>query len=325
MLYNHLFRKTIFSSMERIETRTDFAFFSTLIKAGSLTAAAREFDVTPSAVSKWLSALERRLGVRLVTRSTRRIGLTYEGELYLAEGRRILAEIDDLERTVASSTAKPSGLLKVNATLGFGRANIAPAVSRFAALYPDLEIQLLLTSRPQSLADGVVDVAVRFGEPPDARLTARRIARHRRRIFASPRYLERHDRPLVPHDLTRHNCLIVRQDDVAYGQWHFTRGRRTETVKVRGNLSSNDGGVALLWALEGHGVLMRSEWDAGPHVRTGELEVLLADYRLPPADLYAVHLPKVNVAAKVRMFVDFLADDFQAMPNREFFAATGRG
>lgn len=300
--------------MERIEARTDFAFFHTLIKAGSLTAAAREFDVTPSAVSKWLALLERRLGVRLVARSTRRISLTDEGELYLAEGRRILAEIDDLERAVARGKAKPAGLLKVNATLGFGRANIAPAVSSFAELYPDVEIQLLLTSRPLSLADGAVDVSVRFGEPPDARLVARKIADHRRRVFASPRYLAGRGRPVVPNDLTHHNCLIVRQDDVAYGQWHFTKGRRTETVKVRGNLSSNDGGVVLLWALAGHGILMRSEWDAGPHVRTGELQVLLDDFRLPPADLYAVHLPKVNLAAKVRVFVDFLADHFNRGP-----------
>ncbi len=303
--------------MERIEARTDFAFFSTLIKSGSLTAAAREFDVTPSAVSKWLAQLERRLGVRLVARSTRRISLTNEGELYLAEGRRILAEIDDLERTVASSQAKPTGLLKVNATLGFGRANIAPAVSRFMEQYPDVEIQLLLTSRPLSLADGEVDVTVRFGEPPDARLVARKIADHRRRVFASPKYLKGRDRPQVPHDLTRHNCLVVRQEGAAYGQWHFTRGKRTETVKVRGNLSSNDGGVVLQWALDGHGILMRSEWDAGPYVRAGDLEVLLDDYTLPPADLYAVHLPKDNLAAKVRVFVDFLAARFRKGSARE--------
>src|SRR5512136_964333 len=121
--------------------RTDLTFFSTLVKSGSLTAAAREFDVTPSAVSKWLAQLEARLGVRLIARSTRRISLTHEGELYLAEGQRILAEIDDLEQSIASSRATPVGVLKVNATLGFGRSFIAPAVSEFAMQYPELEIQ----------------------------------------------------------------------------------------------------------------------------------------------------------------------------------------
>ena len=290
--------------------RTDLVFFSTLIKSGSLTAAAREFDVTPSAVSKWLAQLEARLGVRLVARNTRRISLTNEGEVYLAEGRRILAEIDDLERSIASSRAVPVGLLKVNATLGFGRSFIAPAVSAFAAQYPDLEIQLLLTSRPLSLAEGEADLRIRFGEPPDARVNARRIANHRRRIVAAPGYLARQGRPQVPHDLTRHNCIIVRQDDVAYGQWHFTKGKNTQTVKVRGTLSSNDGATALGWALDGHGVLMRSEWDTAPFVRSGKLEVLLDEYSLPPADVYAVYPQKQNLAAKVRVFVEFLVERF---------------
>lgn len=293
-----------------MRTRTDLQFFSTVVKCGSLSATAREFDVTPSAVSKWLAQLEARLGVRLVTRTTRRIGLTNEGETYLAEGRRILAEIEDLERSITSRRAAPLGLLKVNASLGFGRSLIAPAVSAFARRYPELEIRLVLTDRPMSLTQGDADIGIRFGPPPDARLVARKVADHRRRVVASPQYLKRHGRPLVPHDLTRHNCLIVRQDETAYGQWHFSRGAQTETVKVRGTLSSNDGTTALLWALDGHGILMRSEWDSAPYVRRGRLEVLLPEYDLPPADLYAVYPPRRNLAAKIRVFVDFLAERF---------------
>ncbi len=300
-----------------MKLRTDLTFFSTLIKCGSLSAAAREYDVTPSAVSKWLAQLEARLGVRLIARNTRRISLTNEGEIYLAEGRRILGEIDDLERSISSSQAAPIGLLKVHATLGFGRAFVAPAISKFSALYPDLEIQLLLTDRSVSLAEGAVDVAVRFGSPPDGRVSARKIANHRRRIFASPLYLKGRVRPVVPHDLTTHNCLIVRQDDVAYGQWHFTKGQQTQTVKVRGTLSSNDGAAVLTWALQGHGVLMRSEWDAAPFVRSGDLEVLLDDYALPNADIYAVYPQKQNLAAKVRVFVDFLTTHFAQAAGKE--------
>lgn len=293
-----------------MKLRTDLAFFSTLVKSGSLSAAAREFNVTPSAVSKWLAQLEARLGVRLIARNTRRISLTQEGEIYLAEGRRILGEIDDLERMLASSQGAPTGMLKVQATLGFGRSFIAPAISRFASEYPGLEIQLVLSDRPASLAEGNVDVIVRFGPPHDGRVLARKLADHRRRIFAAPTYLEGRPRPSVPNDLTQHNCLIVRQDDVAYGQWHFTRARRTESVKVRGTLSSNDGAAVLTWALQGHGVMMRSEWDAAPFVRNGQLEVLLEDYDLPPADIYAVYPHKQNLAAKIRVFVDFLAEHF---------------
>jgi DNA-binding transcriptional LysR family regulator len=297
--------------------RTDLAFFSTLVKSGSLTAAAREFDVTPSAVSKWLAQLEARLGVRLVVRNTRRISLTNEGEAYLTEGRRILAEIDDLEQSISRSRAAPVGLLKVNATLGFGRSFIAPSIAKFSARYPDLEVQLLLTSRPLSLTEGAADVCIRFGEPPDARVIARRIANHRRRIYAAPSYLKASGRPQFPNDLTRHNCLVVRQDDVAYGQWHFTKGRKSQTVKVRGNLSSNDGATVLLWALKGRGIMMRSEWDAAPFARKGQLEEVLGDYDLPPADIHAVYPQKQNLAAKVRVFVEFLATQFGQGPGTE--------
>lgn len=293
-----------------MKSHSDLAFFATLARGGSLSAAAREFDVTPSAVSKRLAQVEARLGVRLVARSTRRLALTHEGEAYLAGSRRILSEIDELEQSISSRQAEPAGLLKVHATLGFGRAFIAPAISKFARRYPRLEVQLILTDGSVRLADGAVDVAVRFGAPPDGRVIARRIAQHRRRIFASPLYLANRPRPLVPADLAGHDCLIVRQDDVAYGQWHFTKGRRTQTVKVRGPLSSNDGAAVLAWALQGHGVMMRSEWDAAPYVRQGQLEVLLDDYALPPADIYAVHPPKQNLPAKVRVFVDFLVAHF---------------
>lgn len=289
---------------------SDLGFFSTLVKNGSLSATARDFDVTPSAVSKWLSQLEQRLGVRLINRTTRRIALTSEGEVYLAEGRRILAEIDELEQTVASTRAAPKGLLKVNATLGFGRSYIAPAISRFAREYPDLEVQLLLTDRPMNLAEEAIDVGIRFGEPPDSRVVARKIANNRRRIFAAPSYLKAYGRPQQPNDLARHNCLILRQDDTAYGLWRFSKGRQSQTVKVRGTMSSNDGEVVLNWALDGHGILMRSEWDAARFLRNGRLEAVLEEFELPTADIYAIYPQKHNLAAKVRVFIDFLIQHF---------------
>lgn len=294
-----------------MKLRTDLAFFSTLVKSGSLSAAAREFNVTPSAVSKWLAQLEARLGVRLIARNTRHLSLTQEGEIYLGEGQRILGEIDDLEHAISSSHGAPIGLLRVQATFGFGRSFIAPAISEFSRKYPDLEVQLLLSDRPASLADGEIDVSVRFGPPPDGRVMARKIANHRRRILAAPLYLKERHSPVVPSDLVQHNCLVVRQDDVAYGQWHFSKARKTQSIKVRGSLSSNDGATVLSWALEGHGVIMRSEWDAAPFVRAGQLVVLLEDYALPPADIYAVYPQKRNLPAKVRVFVDFLAATFE--------------
>jgi LysR family transcriptional activator of dmlA len=288
-----------------MSTPSDLVFFATLMKAGSLSAAAREFDVTPSAASKWLQQLEERLGIRLANRTTRRISLTSEGEVYLTEGRRILAEIEELDQTITSSRAAPKGLLRINASLGFGRTYIAPAISVFARKYPELEVQLLLTDRPMNLADDAIDIAIRFGEPPDTRVIARKIAGNRRRIFASPIYLKARGTPESPHDLTQHNCLILRQDDAAYGVWRFSKGRQSESVKVRGALSSNDGEVVLNWALDGHGILMRAEWDAARYLRSGRLVVLLGDYDLPPADIYAVYSQKQNLAAKVSRLLKF--------------------
>lgn len=291
---------------------SDLGFFSALVKLGSLSAVAREFDVTPSAASKWLSQLEQRLGVRLINRTTRRLSLTGEGEAYLLGVRRILAEIDDLEQEVSSTQNAPKGLLKVNATLGFGRSYIAPIISKFEQTYPDLEVQLLLTDRPMNLAEDAIDIGIRFGEPPDSRVIAKRIATNRRRIFASPSYIKAHGKPLTPHDLTTHNCLILRQDENAYGLWRFSKGKVTQTIKVRGTMSSNDGEVVLNWCLDGHGILMRSEWDASRFLQSGRLEVLLEDYDLPSADIYAVYSQKQNLAAKIRVFIEFLSSQLLA-------------
>lgn len=291
---------------------SDLDFFSSLIKLGSLSAVARDFDVTPSAASKWLSQLEQRLGVRLIHRTTRRLSLTSEGEAYLLGSRRILAEINDLEQAISSTRTAPKGLLKVNATLGFGRSYIAPIISKFERAYPDLEVQLLLTDRPMSLAEEAIDVGIRFGEPPDARVIAKKIATNRRRIFAAPSYLKAHGHPLTPNDLTTHNCLILRQDDSAYGLWRFSKGKKNQTIKVRGTMSSNDGEVVLNWALDGHGILMRSEWDATRFLRSGRLESILEDYELPSADIYAVYSQKQNLAAKIRVFIEFLSKQLLA-------------
>jgi DNA-binding transcriptional LysR family regulator len=289
---------------------SELTFFATLVKAGSLTAAAREMNVTPPAISKRLQQLENRLGVRLLHRTTRRIGLTHEGEVYLENARRILDEIDELESAVSGSRVAPRGLLRVNAPMGFGRTYITPLVSDFAKKYPDVQVQLQLSDHPLILADESIDVAIRFGDLPDARVVARRIAPNRRLLCASPAYLQKHGIPQTPEELPRHNCLILRQNETASGIWRLTRGRKAHTVKVHGNLSSNDGEVVLKWALDGHGVLQRAEWDIAKYVRSGRLRLVLEDYALPPADIYAVYPERNHMSAKVSAFIDFLIAGF---------------
>lgn len=291
-----------------MNTDSELAFFCLLVKQGSLAATARELNLTPPAVSRRLSLLEERLGVRLLNRTTRRISLTSEGEVYFDNAQRILGDIDEMERRVSSSRAAPKGLLRVNAPLGFGRSYIGPAISAFTKIYPDVEVQLHLTDRPVSLPDEAIDVSIRFGDLPDSRLIAKKIAVNRRLLCASPAYLTASGQPATPHELTQHQCIVLRQNESAYGNWRLSRGKQTDTIKVHGKLSTNDGEVALNWALEGHGILMRAEWDVAKYLRSGRLVQVLADYDTPPADVYAVYLERLNLSAKVAYFVEHLRD-----------------
>jgi LysR family transcriptional regulator, transcriptional activator for dmlA len=293
-----------------VDSISDLAFFVQLVKHGSLSALARELGVTPPAVTARLARMETRLGVRLLNRTTRRISVTQEGELYLSHGARLLLEFEELDRMVSSARAVPKGLLRVNATFGFGRRHIAPAVSEFARRYAEVEVQLTLTDRSIRLADEAYDVGIWFGDVPDSRLVARRIAPNRRFLCASPTYLARAGVPATPRDLHGHQCIVLRENDAAYGTWHLRRGRKDETIKVRGALSSNDGETALVWALDGHGVLMRSEWDVYTHLRSGALQLVLPEWSLPGADVHAVYGERLNVSAKVVAFVDFLVEWF---------------
>jgi DNA-binding transcriptional LysR family regulator len=289
-----------------MDSISDVAFFGLLAKQGSLTATAQELGVSTPAVSRRLANVEKRLGVRLLNRTTRRITVTYEGELYLEEGGRILDELEELEQRVSSGQATPKGLLKVNATFGFGRHVIAPVIADFVDKYPDVDVQLQLTDRPMSLTDEGVDVCIRFGNIPDARITARRIATNRRLLCASPAYLERFGTPQTPVELQKHCCIVIRESDAAYGTWHLHSGSMQETVKVRGSLTTNDGETALGWALRGHGILMRSEWNVAAYLRSGRLREVLSDWEFPPADIHAVFPMKNYLSAKIRAFVDFL-------------------
>ncbi|RFU48576.1 LysR family transcriptional regulator [Paraburkholderia sp. DHOC27] len=293
-----------------MDTVSDLAFFVQLVRHGSLSALARDLGVTPPAVTTRLARMEQRLGVRLLNRTTRRLSVTQEGEMYLASGAQLLAELEELERSVSSRRAVPRGLLRVNATFGFGRRHIAPVISAFAREFSEVEVQLTLTDRAMKLTDEAYDVGIAFGEPPDSRLVARKIAPNRRFLCAAPAYLERVGMPATPRDLQRYQCIVLRESDAAFGTWHLNRGRKQETIKVRGALSTNDGETALSWALDGHGILMRSEWDVHAYLQSGALKLVLPEWSLPSADVYAVYGERLTLSAKVSAFVDFLAEWF---------------
>ena len=303
----------------------DLGFFSVLAAAGSLSAAARELGITTPAVSKHLALMESRVGVPLVNRTTRRMSLTPEGELYLEHARRILGEINDMAELLGVSRSTPKGLLRVNATLGFGRTHVAPIISRFVRKYPQVEVQLQLSVNPPPLTDDTFDVCIRFGAPPDARVIARHIAPNRRLLCASPAYLAKHGTPKVPNDLTRHNCIGIRQGEEAYGLWRLASGRgrnvSTEAIRTRGNLTTNDGEIAVNWALDGHGILMRAEWDIERHLKNGHLVQVLPHYYTPDADIHAVYPQRHQLSARVRAFVDFVALSFNQRSTNQRSAA----
>ena len=294
---------------------SELSFFASLATCGSLSAAARELGITTPAVSKRLSQMEARTGVALVNRTTRRMSLTPEGEVLFDHARRILGEIAELDQLLTMSKGQPKGQLRVNATLGFGRLHVAPAISRYVLAYPEVDVQLQLSVNPPALTDDQFDVCIRFGEPADTRVIAKRLARNRRLLCAAPAYLAARGVPASPLDLVRHNCICIRQGDEAYGAWRLAPLRDAagvaETVKVRGNLTTNDGEIAVNWALDAHGILMRAEWDIERYLESGRLVQVLAQYRTPDADIYAVYPQRDQLSARVRTFVAFLAESFQ--------------
>jgi LysR family transcriptional activator of dmlA len=305
--------------MSKLISPSDLGFFIALAHAGSLSAAAREQGITTAAVSRRLAQMETRLGIALINRTTRRMSLTPEGEVYLEYARKIMGDIEGLETQLLGASAEPQGLLRVNATLGFGRSHIAPLISQFARKHPKVDIQLQLSVNPPPSGDDAYDICFRFGNPPDSRAIARLIAPNQRVVVASPTYLQRHGEPKTPADLAKHNCIGIRQGDEAYGLWRFSTAKgkgkapspHTESVKIRGNLTTNDGGVALNWALDGHGVLLRAQWDVEKYVQSGRLVQVLKNYRSPDADIYAIYAERHRTSVRVKALIDFVEAAFR--------------
>jgi LysR family transcriptional activator of dmlA len=292
----------------------DLGFFSVIASSGSLGSAARELGITTAAVSKRLAQIEERLGLSLVNRTTRRMSLTPEGEVYLEHARKILGEIDDMEHILWGSTQTPKGLLRVNATLGFGRTQIAPLISEFVKQYPLVDIQLQLSVNPPPITDDLFDVCFRFGHPPDSRAIAKLIAPNNRIVVASPNYLKKFGVPKTPSDLIKHNCIGIRQGDEAYGLWRFASSKSknqresTEDIKIRGNLTTNDGEIAVNWALDGHGILLRAEWDVARYIKSGRLVHILENYHNPEANIYAVYSQRHKTSARVNALIEYVKE-----------------
>jgi LysR family transcriptional regulator, transcriptional activator for dmlA len=294
----------------------DLELIIVLAREGSIARAAAALNISAPAVSKHLAALESRLGVALAARTTRRLSLTDEGELFLEQARRTHAELAALKDRLTSRKETPRGLLRIGATLGFGRRYLGPALSDFASRYPDVSVQLHLSDAMQSLAQTGFDVVIRLGEPQDGRFVATRIAPNRHMLVASPRLLKQYGAPAKPADCAKLPAIVIRENEAPFDVWTFRKGQQVHHVKVRSVMACNHGEVALDWALQGHGMLMRSEWDVAEHIRAKRLRWLLPEWNTVDADFYALYTQEAAQMSRVRALIDFLKQRFLNPPWR---------
>jgi LysR family transcriptional activator of dmlA len=286
---------------------TDLRLLTIVVHAGSLARAAAELGLSPSAVSKRLMLLESRLGVRLLHRTTRRIALTEDGETAYRWARYLLAAADDMAQELSAAGGVPTGVLRVSTSSGFGRNHVAPVLSDFAARHPAVEVRLDALDRPVDPSAEGIDVDVRVGGAREAHLYARRLAANRRVLCASPDYLDRHGRPASLAELAAHRCLVIRERDQPFGAWRLDGPDGVEVARVRGSLSTDLGEIAHRWALDGHGVVLRSYWDVAEGLRSGRLEHVLPAYS-QEADVWVVHPTRLSRSPKVNAFVRLLGE-----------------
>lgn len=284
--------------------------FVRVAELGSFSEAALALDQSKSTVSKNVAWLEEQLGVRLINRTTRRLSLTEAGLGYLDRCRQILIDVEEAETAISRESAAPRGRLKVAAPMSFGYLHLAPHLSRFQQMYPDILLDLTMNDRYVDLIDEGYDVAVRIGGLADSSLIARRIVGSAVMTVASPEYLARRGVPETPEDLTHHECLIYRWPQPR-DLWRYRRpDGSTAEVRVRGTLHANNGDALAAAAAGGMGLVLMPAFLVMSYLQSGALVPVLRNYGLASADIHAVYPHNRHLSAKVRVFVDFLVDAF---------------
>jgi DNA-binding transcriptional LysR family regulator len=290
--------------LKQIET------FVTVVGRGSLTAAAQAEGVAPAVVGRRIAALEQRLGVKLLLRTTRRISLTHEGSAFLETCQRVLADLAAAEASVSAGGVKASGHLRITAPAGFGRRHVAPLVPQFLARHPEVSISLNLSDRVVDIVNESVDCAVRVGDLPDSSLVSVRLADNRRLCVATPGYLARAGTPRHPSELDRHECLTLSSDASQTRGWAFVIDGELTHLRPRGRLDCSDGQVLHDWCRTGLGIAWRSTWEVEDEIASGTLQSLLDDFSAPPNGIYAVFAQRKHLALRVRLWIDFLKHSY---------------
>jgi DNA-binding transcriptional LysR family regulator len=280
--------------------------FVSVATRGSLTAAANAEGVAPAIMGRRLDALEGRLGVKLLVRTTRRITLTHEGSAFLEDCQRLLIDFANAEASVSAGGVKASGHLRITAPAGFGRRHVAPLVTRFREVHADVTISLNLSDRVVDLAGEGFDCAVRVGDMPDSSLVSVRMADNRRLCVATPAYLARHGTPQHPSELAKFDCLTLSSDASQTRGWAFRVEGEVIHLKPGGPLDCSDGQVLHDWCLGGYGIAWRSTWEVEAEIAAGQLVAVLEDFAAPPNGIYAVFPQRKHLPLRVRLWLDFL-------------------
>jgi DNA-binding transcriptional LysR family regulator len=280
--------------------------FVSVATRGSLTAAAHAEGVAPAIMGRRLDALEARLGVKLLVRTTRRLTLTHEGSAFLEDCQRLLTDFANAEASVSAGGVKPSGHLRITAPAGFGRRHVAPLVTRFREQHNDVTISLNLSDRVVDLAGEGYDCAVRVGDMPDSSLVSVRMADNRRLCVATPAYVKRHGKPRHPSDLAKFDCLTLSSDASQTRGWAFRVDGQLMHLKPGGPMDCSDGQVLHDWCLGGYGIAWRSTWEVEAEIAAGRLVVLLEEFAAPPNGIYAVFPQRKHLPLRVRLWIDFL-------------------
>jgi DNA-binding transcriptional LysR family regulator len=284
--------------------------FVAVATKGSLTAAANAEGVAPAVIGRRIDALEARLGVKLMVRTTRRITLTHEGSAFLEDCQRLLTDWASAEASVSAGGVKASGYLRITSPAGFGRRHVAPLVPRFLALHPEVNVSLNLSDRVVDIVNESFDCAVRVGDLPDSSLVSVRLADNRRLCVATPAYLQRAGTPAHPSELARHECLTLSSDASQTRGWAFSIDGEVTHLRPSGRLDCTDGQVLHDWCLAGLGIAWRSTWEVEHEVASGQLVSVLDEFAAPPNGIYAVFPHAKHLALRVRLWIDFLKHSY---------------
>jgi len=296
-----------------VDRWTELELFVQVAETGSLSRAAEALDLSNAAASRHLSALEDRLGARLVERNTRRLYLTDTGREFFSRAKTVLADLKDAEDAVNASTLNPTGTLRITASLSFSMHHVAPLLREYTQRYPNVSVHVEAANRYLDIIDNNIDVAIRTREfEPDSNITIRRLGQTRRILAAAPRYLAKHGRPKTLEDLAQHKLLIYTHANNP-NELRFTRDGQTTTLSVKGLLESNDGQILRAAALDGMGILVQPTYILYDDMVAGRLVPVLDDWDLPRLTVNLAYPSRKHLSAKVRTFIDFMAEHFAKM------------